>query len=172
MAIRHFAVSIDHLEHATPADAALLAGTCTLATLLPCMSFRNGGRNAPARAFIDAGVAVALATNFNPHHTPTLNMQTVVALATMRLGMTPEEAISAATINGAHALGRAERVGSLEPGKAADLVILNINDYRDLSHNLGVNLVHLTMKRGEFIYKEGDVAPRAPKDFSLTPALD
>ncbi|MBZ5625982.1 MAG: amidohydrolase family protein [Acidobacteriia bacterium] len=116
-------------------------------------------------------MAVALATNFNPRHTPTLNMQTVVALACMQLEMTPEEAISAATINGAHALGRAERVGSLELGKAADLVILNISDYRELTHHFGMNFVHMTMKRGEFIYKEGEVAPRAPEDF-LSPAWD
>jgi imidazolonepropionase len=90
----------------------------------------------------------------------------------MQLGMTPEEAISAATINGAHALRRADRVGSLELGKAADLVMLNIPDYRDLTHNFGMNLVHMTMKRGEFIYKEGAVAPRAAEDFSLRPAWD
>ena len=77
-------------------------------------------------------------------------------------GLTTEEAISAATINGAHALGCAGRVGSLEPGKSADLILLNANDYRDLSGNLGTNLVHMTMKRGRFIYKEGPVAPRSP----------
>lgn len=172
MAVAHFAVSVDHLEYASEADVARLADSTTIATLLPCASFRNGGRHAPARALIDAGAAVALATNFNPLHTPVLNMQTVVSLACMQSKMTPEEAISAATINGAHALGRAEREGSLELGKAADLLILNISDYRDLTNNFGMNLVHMTMKRGEFIYKEGEVAPRAAGDFSLSPALD
>jgi imidazolonepropionase len=172
MAIRHSAVAIDHLEHATTADAALLAGTGTMVTLLPCTSFCNGGRNAPARAFIDAGVPIVLATDFNPRHTPTPSMQTVVALACLRLGMTPAEAISAATINGAYALGRADRVGSLELGKEADVLILNASDYRDLTQNFGMNLVHMTMKRGEFIYKEGEVAPRAAQEFSLTPAWD
>jgi imidazolonepropionase len=172
MAIRHFAVTIDHLDHATPADVAMLAGTGTLATLLPCTSFCNGGSAAPARALIDAGVAVALATDFNPQHTQTLSMQTVVALACHRLEMTPAEAISASTINGAYALGRAERVGSLELGKMADLVILNTPDYRDLAQNFGMNLVHMTMKRGQVIYKEGDVAPRAARDFGLSPTWD
>jgi imidazolonepropionase len=172
MAIGHLAVSIDHLECASDDEAAMLAGCGTMATLLPMASFRTGGRAAPARALIEAGVAVALASNFHPQHTPTLNMQTVVAVACMHLGMTPEEAITAATINGAHTLGRAERVGSLEAGKLADLVMLNIPDYRDLACHFGVNLVHMTMKRGEFIYKEGDVAPRAAEDLQPTSTSD
>jgi len=161
-ALRHRVVSIDHLEHATEAVAAALAGAGVIATLLPCAAFRHG-RAAPARALIDAGVAVALASNFNPHHTPTLNMQGVVTMACWRLGMSVAEALNAATYNGAHALGCADRVGSIEPGKSADLVLLNTSDYRDLAANIGTNLVHLTMKRGKVIYREGAVAPRAPE---------
>jgi imidazolonepropionase len=172
VAIRHFAVAIAHLEQATPAEAVLLAGTATLATLLPCTSFCNGGRNAPARALIDAGVAIALASDFNPRHTPTLSMQTVVALACLRLGMTASEAISAATINGAYALGRAGRVGSLELGKSADVLILNCSDYRDLTQNFGMNLVRMTMRHGEFIYKEGEVAPRGTQGSSVSDGWD
>jgi imidazolonepropionase len=159
---RHGAVSIDHLEHATAALAPEIARTGVMATLLPSTSFRGEERHAPARAMIDAGVPVALGSNFNPHHAPALNMQTVIALACGRLGMTVEEAISAATINGAHALSCADKVGSLEPGKSADLVFLNAGDYRDLEHSLGTNLIHLTMKRGKFIYREGEVAPLPP----------
>ncbi len=161
---RHHVVSIDHLEYAAEDDARQIAAAGIMATLLPGGCFRGDGREAPARALIDAGVAVALGSNFNPHHSPALNMQTVVAVACGRLGMTIEEAISAATINGAHALGCAEKVGSLEPGKCADLLILNAGHYRDLLHSLGTNLVHLTMKRGEFIYKEGEVAPLPADD--------
>jgi imidazolonepropionase len=95
-------------------------------------------------------------------------MQAVVSLACLRMGMTPAEAITAATINGAHALGCAEKFGSLEPGKIADLLILNISDYRELARHFGTNLVHSTMKRGEFIYEEGLVAPRSARD--LRPA--
>ncbi len=169
MAVRHLAVAIDHLEHATAAEAALLARTGIMATLLPCSGFCEGGRNAPARALIDAGVAVALGTDFNPEIAPTLSMQTVVALACLRWGLTAAEAITAATINSAHALGRAEKVGTLEAGKVADLAILNCSDYHDLTLNFGMNLVHMTMKRGQFIYKEGTVAPRAAQDFSSSP---
>ena len=135
-----------------------------MATFLPAASFCTAGRHAPGRAFIDAGAAVALGTNFNRQHTPTLNMQSVVALACMWLGMTPAEAISASTINSAHALGCADRVGSLELGKDADLVILNVADYREVAHHFGMNLVHMTMKRGEIIYKEGEVSARPSSD--------
>jgi imidazolonepropionase len=162
MALRHRVLSIDHLEYADESAAAQLADAGIIATLLPCASAGNGCAP-PARALIEAGVPVALGTNFNPHHTPTLNMQAVVAMACWRFGMTAEEAICGATFNSACALGCADRVGSLEPGKSADLILLNATDYRDLSGNLGTNLVHITMKRGKFIYKEGVVAPRAPE---------
>lgn len=89
-------------------------------------------------------------------------MQTVVSLACLRLKLTAAEAISAATINGAHALGCAAKTGSLEPGKQADIAMLNVSDYRDLGSHFGANLVHATMKRGEVIYREGNiVAPRS-----------
>jgi imidazolonepropionase len=166
MAVEHRVASIDHLENATADDAAMLAGVSTVATLVPGASFGDGERNAPARALIDAGAAVALATNFNPHHTPSLNMQTVVSLACLRMGMTVAEAISAATINGAHALRCASRVGSLEFGKSADILMLNVSDYRELGRHFGTNLVHMTMKRGKFIYKEGDVAPRPAEELA------
>jgi imidazolonepropionase len=171
-AVRHFAVTVDHLEHATPQEAACLAGSGTMATLLPLVSFYDGGRTAPARSLIDSGVPVALASNFNPHHTPTVNMQMVIALASRTLGMSPAEAITAATINGAHALGRANRVGSLEPGKLANLLILNTPDYRDLAHNYGTNIVHATMKRGALIYREGDVGPRPADELVQRPMWD
>jgi imidazolonepropionase len=166
-AVEHLVVSIDHLEHATAADALPLGGSPTMATLLPAVSFHNGGDHAPARALIDGGAAVALATNFNSRHTPTLSMQTVVALACMRMGLTAAEAISAATINGAHALGCADRVGSLEPGKSADLLLLDVSDYRELGRQFGVNLVRLTMKRGKPIYKAGEVSRRPRPELRL-----
>jgi imidazolonepropionase len=165
LAARHFVATIDHLEHASDSLAAQLAATDIVATLLPSSPFSGEGREAPARALIDAGVAVALGSNFNPHQSPAFSMQTVVALACGRLGMSIEEAICAATINGAHALGCDERIGSLEPGKAADLVVLNAGHYRDLEHSLGSNLVQLTMKGGKFIYKEGNVAPLGADSF-------
>ena len=160
LGIQHGVVSIDHLEHAGEAEAARMAGAGIMATLLPCASLGRADRQAPALTFQQAGVAIALGTNFNPQANPTLNMQTAVALACLRLGMTVEAAITAATINGAHALGCAEQVGSLEPGKSADILILNTGHYQDLELSIGTNLVHITMKRGNVIYTEGEVASR------------
>ncbi|MCU1235580.1 MAG: imidazolonepropionase [Candidatus Solibacter sp.] len=163
LAIRQRAAGIDHLEHATEFHARQVADAGILVTLLPGVSFHNDRQSPPARTLIDSGAAIALGTNFNPHHTPMLSMQTIIALACWRLRMTLEEAISASTINGAHALGCADRTGSLELGKSADLLILNTSDYRDLSNSIGTNVVHVTMKGGRFIYKEGDVSPRPPQ---------
>lgn len=163
LALRHGVARMDHLEHATESHAPQLAAAGIVTTLLPGVSFHNDQLVPPARALIDSGVAVALGTDFNPHVTHMLSMQTIVALACWRLRMTLEEAISAATINGAHALNCADRTGSLEPGKSADLLILNAGDYRDLASSIGTNLVHLAMKRGKFIYEEGEVAPRRPQ---------
>jgi len=160
MALQYKALSISHLEQATCSEASMLAGSGTIATLLPCASFYTTAGNAPARALVDAGVPIALGSNFHPQYSPTLNMQTVVALACLRLGLTPAEAITGATINGAHAVGCAERTGSLEPGKSADLAILNVSDYRDLANHFGTNLVHTTMKGGAVIYREGEVGVR------------
>jgi imidazolonepropionase len=156
MAVEHNVVSIDHLEHATEDDVAMLGPAGVIATLLPCAFGEE--RYAPARALIDSGSPVALATNFNAHHTPTVSMQTAAAVACLRMGMTAAETLTAATINGAYALGCGDRAGSLEPGKSADLLMLNVSDYRDLPHSLGTNVVHMTMKRGALIYREGAVA--------------
>jgi len=163
-AVQHHATSIDHLEHATAGDAAALGQSNVVVTLLPCASFYEEERYAPARAFVDAGAPLALASDFNPRRSPSLSMQTVVSLACLRMGLTPEEAISAATINGAYALGRGELVGSLECGKLANLLLLNVSDYRELAHSLGANLVRMVMRRGEIVYEEGRVGPRPVED--------
>jgi imidazolonepropionase len=116
---------------------------------LPGSVFHLGLRQyAPARALIEAGAAVALATDFNPGTSPTFNMQMVLSLACTEMRMSPAEAIAAATINGAYAVGRAGQIGSLEPGKQADLLVLNVSDYRELPYYFGANNVHATMKRG------------------------
>jgi len=152
---------IDHLEQIAVADLGRRFASGPVITLLPGQAFHTGSRQAPARALIEAGAAVALGSNFNRSDSPMLNMQTVVALACRELGMTPAEALVAATINGAHAVNRTATAGSIELGKPADLVVLSVSDYRELGHHSGMNLVHLTMKRGEFIYQEGDVAALA-----------
>ncbi len=150
MAVRFGATSIDHLEYATSEHARALSATPAIAILLPCASFRSG-HYAPARALLEAGVPLALGTNFNPAHTPSLNMQTAISLACLQLQMTPEEALTAATVNAAYALNAGLRAGSLEVNKLADIVILDTGDYRDLGSHLGTNLVHATIKRGEIV---------------------
>jgi len=158
LAVRAGATSIDHLHDGAPEDVELLANSNTIAVLLPGSAFRNGnGLCAPARGLIDAGVAVALGTNFNPRTSPSYSMQTMIALACAHLGMSPAEAISASTVNAAWALGAGHSTGSLETGKRADLIVLNVSDYREIPHNFGVNLVHTTVKRGLTIYQEGNV---------------
>jgi imidazolonepropionase len=149
LAVELEATSADHLEQAGAEDIRALAQSHTIATLLPGAVFHLGLRTyAPARALIDGGGAVALATDFNPGTSPTYNMQMVLSLACTEMRMSPAEAIAAATINGAHALGCADRVGSLEAGKQADLLVLHVACYRELPYYFGANHVHLTMKRG------------------------
>jgi imidazolonepropionase len=158
LAVELAAISADHLEYVDQDDIAILAQSSTIATLLPGSVFHmDSGHYAPARALIDQGVAVALATGFNPSTSPTCNMQMILSLACTQMRMTPAEAISAATINGAHALGCADRLGSLEAGKYADLTLFDVSDYREIPYQFGVNQVALTMKKGIVLYRRTGV---------------
>ncbi len=159
LAVQMGAVSVDHLGAGSLADLELLAASNTIAVLLPGSAFHCGnGGCAPARKLIDGGAAVALGSDFNPRTNPSYNMQTIVALACAHLGMSPAEAICAATFNAACAIGAGQVAGSLEAGKPADLIVLNAADYREIPYHFGVNLVHRTVKRGVTIYEEGSVA--------------
>jgi imidazolonepropionase len=152
------AASVDGLNHANSTDADLLARSNTIATLLPAKVHQGlYSRLPPARELIDAGAAVALATAFHPAAGSTYNMQMVISLACTHMGITPEEAITACTINGAHAVRRADQSGTLEFGKEADLLILNVADYREIPYHFGGNIVSLTMRKGEVVYREGAV---------------
>ncbi len=163
LAVELGAVSADHLAWADPQDVALLAASPTIATLLPGPVFHLGlDRYPPARALIEAGAAVALGTDFNPGTSPSHSLPAILALACSQMRLTPAEAVSAATINGAHALGMGGRVGSLEAGKQADLIVLDVPDYREIPYHYGVNLVAMTLKRGEILYRQGEV--RWPDD--------
>lgn len=144
------------LNHADQLDAQALGRSRTIATLVPAAGHSRSARP-PARALIASGAAVALGSGFHPSLTSTLNMQTVISLACSEMGLTPEEAISAATINSAHAVQRASISGSLESGKEADLIMLDIPDYREIPYHLGVNLVSMTMRKGEVLYRQGVV---------------
>jgi imidazolonepropionase len=152
LAVELEAASADHLEQSGDLEISALARSNTVATLLPGSVFHLGSRTyAPARALIEAGAAVALATDFNPGTSPMYSMQMALSLACTEMHMSPAEAIAAGTINGAHAIRCADRVGSLEPGKQGDLLLLNVADYRELPYYFGVNNVHLTMKRGAIL---------------------
>lgn len=143
--------SIDHLEHA-PLELITRAAQASIAVLTPAASFYLGTRPVAARELVEAGAPIALATNYGRAVTPCSSMQHVVFLAAHQLRLTPAEAVSAATINAAHALKIGARTGSLEPGKQADLIILNAGDYRDLACEFGVNLVDVTMKKGAVVH--------------------
>lgn len=139
-------------------EIAAFCASNAVALLSPAPAFPGHGNNhPPARALIDAGAAVALASGFGLELGATYNMQMVIALACAEMDMSPAEAVSAATINAAHALLCHDRTGTLEPGKNADLVMLNVEDYRDIAHQPGVNHVHMVLKNGATIYQEGEV---------------
>jgi imidazolonepropionase len=149
LAVELHAASADHLEKLTVAQIRVLAKSDVCCTLLPGCCFHLGLRDfAPARKLIDAGAIVALASDFNPGTSPTLNMQMVISLACTQMRMTPAEAIAAATINAACALRRADRVGSIEVGKYADLAVFAVEDYREIPYYFGVNHCRLTLRRG------------------------
>ncbi len=127
--------SFDHLDFMSNNDIATLAKTDTVATLVPGANFFLGLKQyPPARKLIDAGAAVALATDFNPGTSPTISMPFVLSLACTHMKMSPEEALAAATINGAWSLRIADRKGSIEPGKDADLAIFGVSDYREIPY--------------------------------------
>ncbi len=162
LAVELNAASADHLEKIDRRDIRALAKSDVVATLLPGCCFHLGLRDyAPARALIDAGAILALATDFNPGTSPTPNMQMVLSLACTQMRMTPAEAIAAATINAAYSLRRQDRVGSIEVGKYADLAAFDVAGYREIPYYFGVNHCWLTMKRGEVVYSR--------ESFSLTP---
>jgi imidazolonepropionase len=155
LAVKLGAASCDHLEKINRADIRALAKSNTVATLLPSCDFHLGLKQyAPARALIDAGAIVALATDYNPGTSPTVSMPMILSLACTQLRMTPAEAIAAATINSAYSLGRHKHIGSLEVGKLADISIFDVDDYREIPYYFGMNTCHTTMKRGKIIYSQ------------------
>ncbi len=151
------AASADHL--ATPSDAGIAAmaaaaeaGTPVVATLLPVTTwFLMKDHHAPARAFIDAGVPVAIGTDFNPGTSPTPSLTLAMSFACLNLGLSPDEALSAVTINAARALALEEEVGSLEPGKAADLVVWRVPTTTQIPYYPGADLVRTVIKRGRVV---------------------
>jgi imidazolonepropionase len=147
--LRFDPASFDHMDHVNEDDIAELAKRNTVATLVPGANYFLGLREYPqARKLIDAGVPVALATDYNPGTSPTLSMPMALSLACTQLKMTPAEAIAAGTINGAWALRVAERKGTIEPGKDADLAVFAVADYREIPYWFGANRCAMTVMGG------------------------
>ena len=153
-AIRLNARSVDHLEAATDADLAAVARSRTIGVLLPCTGFHLDGRYAKARPIIDAGGAVAIATNANPGSSPCLSMPMAIALAVRNCGMTVAEAIIAATVNAAAVLDLPDR-GYIAPGARADLILLRDTDERVLAYEYGDDPVETVIVGGEIVKRSG-----------------
>lgn len=146
------AVSADHLLCITDAGIDALATAGTVATLLPGTAFFLGVPSAPARKLIERGVAIALASDCNPGTCPTENLPLAGTMACTQMKMLPAEALAALTLNAAAALGRSDRIGSIEVGKQADLVILDVPDYRRMFYHFGVSHVWRVLKRGRVVH--------------------
>lgn len=157
-------VTADHLEQIDAHGIDALVGKQVQPVLLPASVYCLGrDRFAPARQMIEAGLAMVLATDFNPGSSPTPSMPFVLSLACTHMRMTPAEAITAATINAAYSLGRGNEIGSLEPGKRADFVIYDCKDYREIPYFAGVELT-------SSVYIAGDVAYARAEESEAPPA--
>ena len=153
--LRFQPASFDHMDHVSDSDVQQLAKHDTVATLVPGANYFLGLKDYPnARRLIDAGVPIALATDYNPGTSPTISMPMAMSLASTQMKMSPAEGIAAATINGAWALRLADRKGSIEPGKDADLSIFAVNDYREVPYWFGANHCSHTILNG--ILASGD----------------
>jgi imidazolonepropionase len=153
--LRFNPASFDHMDHVNEDDIAQLAKHDTVATLVPGANYFLGLKEyPPARKMIDAGVPVALATDYNPGTSPTLSMPMAMSLASTHMKMSPAEAIAAGTINGAWALRVADRKGTIEPGKDADLAVFAAEDYREIPYWFGANRCSMTVMSGTVAHPE------------------
>ena len=146
------AASVDHLDVTPPAEVARLAASDTVGVVIPAVNFNLGSCHfADARGLIDAGAALALATDINPGSAPTPSMPMVMAIAARYQKLLPAETLNAGAINAAYAIGMGERIGSLQAGKRADILILDTSDYRHLSYEFGKNFVETVIKDGKVV---------------------
>ena len=142
-------MSADHLEQISDEGIAAMKEGCTVATLLPGAAFFLGEPYPPARRIIDAGLPVAIATDCNPGSSMTENLALMTTFGCCRMGMTPAETIAAITLNGAAALGLSGAVGSLRPGKAADMVLFEMAEHRTIPYHFGTSHARLVIKSGQ-----------------------
>jgi imidazolonepropionase len=149
--MKYHPASFDHLDHISEEDISKLVQQDTVATLVPGANYFLGLKSyPPVRTLIERGVGVALATDYNPGSSPTASMPFVLSLACTQMKMTPAEAIGAATINGAHALRLADRKGSIETGKDADVAAFRVSDYREIAYWFAMNQCAFTVLQGAF----------------------
>ena len=153
LAVELGARSVDHLEATGPAGVRALGRSDVAAVLLPVAALFLGRPMPPARALVDAGADVALATDFNPGSAFCESLPVVMSLACTQLGLTPAEALAACTVNAAHVLGRSERLGRLAPGSSADVVLLEASDWRYLPYHLGGEHVTVVVKEGQVVWE-------------------
>ena len=150
--VKYDALSVDHLEHCGEAEIEALKGTGTMPTLLPGSAFFLGLPDPPARKMIDAGLAVAMASDYNPGSSPSGNMKLIISLGCIKLKMLPEEAINAVTVNSAYAMGVSETHGSIERGKVANVFITKeIPSYEFMPYAFGSNLIETVILKGNII---------------------
>ncbi|MFO8034816.1 MAG: imidazolonepropionase [Candidatus Bipolaricaulota bacterium] len=159
LAARLGATSADHLLRASRAGLQAMKEAGVVGVLLPGTAFVLNEPYAPARTMIDGGLAVALGTDFNPGSCPVISLPLCLSLAVLRMGMTVEESLCAATLNASAAVGAADRLGSLEPGKIADLVLWDVPTYRELPYWIGHDLVGAVVKGGELVWRRSESAP-------------
>jgi imidazolonepropionase len=152
VAVELRARSVDHLEATGPGGVRLLAASDVAAVLLPVAALVLGRPMPPARALVDAGAIVALATDFNPGSAFSESLPLVMSLACTQLGLTPAEALAACTVNAAHVLGRADRVGRIAPGYCADVVLLDAPDWRYVAYHLAGDVVAAVVREGRLAW--------------------
>ena len=154
------AISAEHLLRASDEGIKKMAEAGVIGVLLPGTAFFLMAAYAEARKMIDAGVPIALSTDANPGSSPTISMPFIMNLGCLNMGMTPEEVLTATTINAAHAIGRADEIGSLEVGKKADVTIWKVPNYLTLSYQYGMNHVDTVIKAGEKLVAGGQLDER------------
>jgi len=151
------ATTADHLEKTDQEGIAALKSANVQAVLVPGSVYALGSTSYPrAREMIDAGLAVVIATDFNPGSSPTVSMPMILSLACTQMKMSPAEAITAATVNAAYSLNRGDKIGSLEPGKRANFSIFDCEDYRELAYWFGFSQVHSVYVQGECVHKDAE----------------
>jgi imidazolonepropionase len=158
------AISADHLLKTSEIGIYLMAKRGVVGVLLPGTAYFLMAEFAKARKMIDYGVPVALSTDFNPGSSPTVSLPFIMNLGCLKMGMTPAEVITAATINAAHAIGRGNDIGSIEVGKKADITIFNVSNFMKLQYFYGINHTDTVIKNGQIVVMGGKLSDK----FSLS----